>query len=40
LEVEVTDDGVGLPDTPDGGVGLSSMRERAAEEPLLEGRKE
>jgi signal transduction histidine kinase len=31
LEVEVTDDGVGLPDTHEGGVGLSSMRERAAE---------
>jgi signal transduction histidine kinase len=31
LEVEVTDDGVGLPDTPEGGVGLSSMRERAVE---------
>ncbi|MDP9425457.1 MAG: hypothetical protein M3P37_05325 [Actinomycetota bacterium] len=31
LEIEVTDDGVGLPDTPEGGVGLSSMRERAAE---------
>jgi len=31
LEVEVADDGVGLPDTPEGGVGLSSMRERAAE---------
>jgi signal transduction histidine kinase len=31
LEVEVTDDGVGLPDKPEGGVGLSSMRERAVE---------
>ena len=31
LEVEVTDDGVGLTDSPEGGVGLSSMRERAAE---------
>lgn len=31
LEVEVTDDGVGLPNRPEGGVGLSSMRERAAE---------
>jgi signal transduction histidine kinase len=31
LEVEVTDDGAGLQDTPEGGVGLSSMRERAAE---------
>ena len=31
LEVEVTDDGVGLPDTPEGRVGLSSMRERAVE---------
>src|ERR687898_418428 len=31
LTIEVTDDGVGLPETPEGGVGLSSMRERAAE---------
>ncbi len=31
LEVEVTDDGVGLPHAPEGGVGLSSMRERSAE---------
>jgi signal transduction histidine kinase len=31
LTIEVTDDGVGLPDTPEGGVGLHSMRERAAE---------
>jgi signal transduction histidine kinase len=31
LEVEVTDDGVGLPASPQGGVGLASMRERAAE---------
>ena len=31
LEVEVADDGVGLPEQPEGGVGLSSMRERAAE---------
>jgi signal transduction histidine kinase len=31
LEVEVVDDGVGLPASPQGGVGLSSMRERAAE---------
>lgn len=31
LEIEVTDDGVGLPDSPESGVGLSSMRERAAE---------
>src|SRR5215204_2903032 len=31
LTIEITDDGVGLPDTPEGGVGLSSMRERAAE---------
>jgi signal transduction histidine kinase len=31
LTIEVTDNGVGLPDTPEGGVGLSSMRERAAE---------
>ena len=31
LTVEVTDDGTGLPDGPVAGVGLSSMRERAAE---------
>jgi signal transduction histidine kinase len=31
LTIEVTDDGVGLPETPEGGVGLHSMRERAAE---------
>jgi signal transduction histidine kinase len=31
LTVEVTDDGAGPPDTPEGGVGLHSMRERAAE---------
>ncbi len=31
LTIAVTDDGVGLPDAPEGGVGLSSMRERAAE---------
>jgi signal transduction histidine kinase len=31
LEVEITDDGVGLPDGCRAGVGLSSMRERAAE---------
>jgi signal transduction histidine kinase len=31
LTVEVTDNGVGLPDRPEHGVGLSSMRERAAE---------
>lgn len=31
LEVEVTDDGIGLPDAPGQGVGLRSMRERAAE---------
>jgi signal transduction histidine kinase len=31
LTIEVTDDGAGLPETPGGGVGLSSMRERAAE---------
>jgi signal transduction histidine kinase len=31
LTIEVRDDGVGLPDTPEGGVGLHSMRERAAE---------
>ncbi len=31
LEVEVADDGVGLPDSPEQGVGLRSMRERAAE---------
>ena len=31
ITIEVTDDGVGLPETPEGGVGLHSMRERAAE---------
>ncbi|MGH3088238.1 MAG: sensor histidine kinase, partial [Rubrobacteraceae bacterium] len=31
LEIEVVDDGVGLPASPEPGVGLSSMRERAAE---------
>jgi signal transduction histidine kinase len=31
LEVEVIDDGAGLPDHPRAGVGLRSMRERAAE---------
>jgi signal transduction histidine kinase len=31
VEVEVTDDGRGLPARPVPGVGLSSMRERAAE---------
>lgn len=31
LEIEVTDDGAGLPEKPEGGVGLRSMRERAAE---------
>ena len=31
LELEITDDGVGLPDDHRAGVGLSSMRERAAE---------
>jgi signal transduction histidine kinase len=31
LEVEVADDGVGVPETPILGVGLRSMRERAAE---------
>ncbi len=31
LEIEVTDDGVGLPGSPEPGVGLRSMRERAAE---------
>jgi signal transduction histidine kinase len=31
LHVEVVDDGVGLPAVPNGGVGLSSMRERATE---------
>jgi signal transduction histidine kinase len=31
LTIEVTDDGVGLPDALEGGVGLHSMRERAAE---------
>ncbi len=31
LTVEGTDDGEGLPDSPEQGVGLCSMRERAAE---------
>jgi signal transduction histidine kinase len=31
LELEITDDGVGLPEELRAGVGLSSMRERAAE---------
>ena len=31
LELEVRDDGRGLPDQPRAGVGLTSMRERAAE---------
>ena len=31
LTIEVTDNGVGLPETPEYGVGLHSMRERAAE---------
>ena len=31
LELEITDDGVGLPEGRHAGVGLSSMRERAAE---------
>jgi len=31
LTVEIVDDGVGLPDEPRAGVGLTSMRERAAE---------
>ncbi|MGJ6965019.1 sensor histidine kinase [Streptosporangium sp. G11] len=31
LRVEVTDDGIGLPENPVAGVGLISMRERAAE---------
>jgi signal transduction histidine kinase len=31
LTIEVTDDGVGLPERPEHGIGLSSMRERAAE---------
>jgi signal transduction histidine kinase len=31
LEVEITDDGVGLPEDRGAGVGLSSMRERAVE---------
>ena len=31
LEIEVADDGIGLPDRPERGVGLASMRERATE---------
>lgn len=31
LQVEVADDGVGLPEVVHAGVGLTSMRERAAE---------
>lgn len=31
LEIEIEDDGSGIPDEPRGGVGLQSMRERAAE---------
>ncbi|MDQ3779406.1 MAG: sensor histidine kinase [Chloroflexota bacterium] len=31
LQLEITDDGVGLPENPRAGVGLHSMRERAAE---------
>ena len=31
LKIEVADDGIGLPERPEGGVGLSSMRERAVE---------
>ncbi|TDV46168.1 ATP-binding protein [Actinophytocola oryzae] len=31
LHIEVVDDGIGLPAVPGGGVGLSSMRERATE---------
>lgn len=31
LRVEIADDGVGIPDAPQSGVGLTSMRERAAE---------
>lgn len=31
LEVEVTDDGIGVPAAPHAGVGLAAMRERAAE---------
>lgn len=31
LQLEVTDDGIGLPEDRRAGVGLSSMRERAAE---------
>ena len=31
LELEVTDDGIGMPESRHAGVGLSSMRERAAE---------
>jgi signal transduction histidine kinase len=31
LDIEVVDDGVGMPASPKPGIGLSSMRERAAE---------
>jgi two-component system, NarL family, sensor kinase len=31
LEVEIVDDGDGIPDEPPTGVGLTSMRERAVE---------
>ena len=31
LTLEIADDGIGIPPTARGGVGLSSMRERAAE---------
>jgi signal transduction histidine kinase len=31
LEIEITDDGLGLPQEHQAGVGLLSMRERAAE---------
>jgi len=31
LHIEVSDDGAGLPDAPDPGVGIESMRDRAEE---------